>query len=72
MTKKKLKPCDCKDSESIEQLNESGIGFNEDSITLDRNCVILKMSHTQVRIPASRFKMFAEWYLDEQEIEDNN
>lgn len=29
------------------------------------------MSHTQVRIPTSRFKMFAEWYLNEQEIEDN-
>lgn len=71
MTKKKLKPCDCKDPESIEQLNESGIGFNEDSITLDRNFVILQMSHTQVRIPTSRFKMFAEWYLNEQEIEDN-
>jgi len=65
---KKLRPCDCKDQYTANKLNEQGIGHNEDSISVQPNVVVLKMGHTQVRIPMQRFKMFAEWYLGEQEI----
>ena len=67
--KQKLKPCDCKDIATANELNEQGIGHNEDSIMVEPNIVILKMGHTTVKIPMKRFKMFAEWYLAEQEIE---
>lgn len=64
----KLRPSDCKDWADAKRLNEQGIGHNEDSITVEPNVVVLKMGHTTVRIPMSRFKMFATWYLKEQEI----
>jgi hypothetical protein len=67
---KKLRPCDCKDRFSAEKLNEQGIGINDDSLTVEPNVVVLKMGNTTMRIPMSRFKTFAEWYLAEQEIED--
>ncbi len=69
--KTKLKPCDCKDMATASRLNEQGIGHNDDSITVEPNVVILKMGHTQVRIPMQRFKMFAEWYLEAQDIDDS-
>jgi len=65
---KKLRPCDCKDLAQAKTLNEQGIGHNEDSIVIEPNVVVLKMGHTTIRIPMSRFKLFAEWYLEEQEI----
>lgn len=68
--KNKLKPCDCKDMETASKLNEQGIGQNEDSITVEPNVVILKMGHTSIRIPMQKFKLFAEWYLEEQEIDN--
>jgi len=67
--KAKLKPCDCKDAETASKLNEQGIGYNDQSITVEPNVVVLKMGHTQIKIPMQRFKIFAEWYLTEQEIE---
>lgn len=63
---KKLRPCDCKDGADAIKLNEKGIGHNDQSITVAPNVVILIMGHTTIRIPMSRFKMFAEWYLEEQ------
>jgi hypothetical protein len=33
--------------------------------------VVLTMGHTTIRIPQARFKMFAEWYLEEHEIDDS-
>jgi len=64
----KLKPCDCKDMVTARRLNEQGIGHNDEAIMLEPNVVILKMGHTEIRIPMQRFKMFAEWYLAEQEV----
>lgn len=70
MSKKyKIRPCDCKDIFTAEKLNEQGISHNDDSIIVEPNVVILTMGHTTVKIPMSRFKMFAEWFLEEQEIE---
>jgi len=67
--KKKLKPCDCKDLLTANKLNEQGISQNGDSIVIEPSVVVLTMGHTTVRIPMSRFKLFAEWYLEEQEID---
>lgn len=64
----KLRPCDCKDTVTTNKLNEQGIGHNDQSILVEANSVILTMGHTTVKIPSSRFKMFAEWFMEEQEI----
>jgi hypothetical protein len=68
MSKKKIRPCDCIDIASAQELNEQGIGYNNQSITVKPNVVVLTMDHTEIKIPMDRFKMFAEWYLEEQEI----
>jgi hypothetical protein len=68
--KKKLRPCDCHDIYTASKLNEQGIGHNDESITLEPNVVILKMGRTTIQIPMQRFKIFAEWYMTEQEIEE--
>ena len=67
--KEKLKPCDCKDLLTANKLNEQGISQNGDSIVIEPSVVVLTMGHTTVRIPMSKFKLFAEWYLEEQEID---
>ena len=64
----KLKPCDCIDMKMASMLNEQGIKHNNEGILLEPNVVILTMNYTTIRIPMNRFKMFAEWYLMEQEI----
>ena len=66
---KKLRPCDCKDQFTANMLNEQGIGVNDESISVHPNYVLLTMGHTTVKISMGRFKLFAEWYLQEQEIE---
>jgi len=68
MSKKKIRPCDCIDITSAQELNEQGIGYNNQSIMVKPNVVVLTMDHTEIKIPMDRFKMFAEWYLEEQEI----
>ena len=65
----KLRPCDCKDVLTANKLNEQGISQNGDSIVIEPSVVVLTMGHTTVRIPMSKFKLFAEWYLEEQEID---
>jgi hypothetical protein len=70
--KTKLKPCDCKDMATASKLNEQGIGHNDQSIMIKPAVVVLKMGHTTVRIPQARFKMFAEWYLEAQDIDNSN
>lgn len=64
----KLRPCDCKDQYTADRLQEQGIGHNDQSIMIAPNSVILTMGHTTVKIPMNRFRMFAEWYLEEQEL----
>lgn len=66
--KNKLRPCDCKDSVDTSRLEEQGIGANDESIQVIPNYVLLTMGHTTVKISMARFKMFAEWYLEPQEI----
>lgn len=69
--KTKLKPCDCKDMATASKLNEQGVGHNDQSIMIEHAVVVLKMGHTTIRIPQARFKMFAEWYLEAQEIDES-
>lgn len=66
--KKKLRPCDCIDAHMASKLNEQGISLNDDGIVVMPNYVQLTMGHTQIKISMKKFKLFAEWYLTEQEI----
>jgi hypothetical protein len=68
MSKKKLRPCDCKDMATAMKLEEQGISHNEDRIMLKPNVVEMTIGLTTVRVPMHLFKMFAEWYMTEQEI----
>ena len=62
-----MRPCDVKSiDEASRKLNEQGIGFNDQSITVIPNYVLLKMGHTEIKISMDRFKSFAEWYLADQ------
>ncbi len=69
MGKTKLRPCDCKDQSTASRLEEQGIGHNDECIMVKPNYVELTMGHTTIKISMNRFKMFAEWYLEEQEID---
>jgi hypothetical protein len=68
-TKKKIRPADCKDMYTASLLETQGIGINDDSINIEPAVVVLKMGHTTIRIPMKKFRVFAEWYLEEQEVE---
>jgi len=69
MIKKTLKPCDCKDKIDCDNLSVNGIAYNDNSIKVKPNLVVLTMGHTEIKIPMKLFKNFAEWYLEEQEVE---
>lgn len=66
-----MKPCDCQDEFTASKLNEQGIQFNDNSIVVQPNSVILTMGHTTIKIPMKTFEMFAKWYLEDQEIKEN-
>jgi len=68
MKKITLRPCDCKDSVDACSLQEQGIRHNDQGITVIPRYVELQMGHTTVSIGMDRFKMFAEWYLEPQEV----
>ena len=65
----KLRPCDCKDQATSCLLNEQGIKFNNNSIVVEPSVVVLQLENTTIRLPMSLFKSFAEWYLEEQEVD---
>lgn len=65
---KLLKPCDCYSFAEEQKLNEIGIGHNDEMIRLDSGRVRLEMGNTTIIISRKRFKMFAEWYLEAQDI----
>jgi len=52
MKPKKLRPCDCKDMATTMLLNERGIGFNEDMISIQPNVVVLTMGHINCDLPS--------------------
>jgi hypothetical protein len=61
-----MRPCDCQDQYDAERLNEQGISYNDNSLTLAPPAVILKIDSCQLCISGSLFKRFAEWYLENQ------
>jgi len=67
----KLRPCDCHDRHTAAKLNEQGIAFNENSLAVLPAYVELKVGHTTIKIGMATFKRFAEWYLQEQEVQSN-
>lgn len=69
--KNKLSPANCKDFEDVKKLECSGIGFNDQSIVVQPNHVVLTMGHTTIIIGMKRFRQFAEWYLEDQEIKQS-
>ena len=62
-----MKPCDCYDSVTAEELNEQGIGHNEWNILVKPLGVLISNNITELRIPQKRFKQFAQWYLEDQQ-----
>lgn len=64
-----MRPCDCPDYATVQKLNEQGLRFNEWGIMVSPNSVIIENGTTTMRIPMRRFKAFAEWYLEDQEID---
>lgn len=64
----KLRPADCIDQCQANMLHEQGIQFNEDSLVVSPNYVTLTIGNCSLKIGMSRFRKFAEWYLEPQEI----
>lgn len=65
-----MKPCDCKSGYDVNHLTESGVMVNNHGISVKPNVVILTMDHTTVKISMKEFKLFAEWYLEDQEFKN--
>ena len=42
--------------------------MNDNRLTVKPNVIVLELGSTTVKIPMNTFKVFAEWYLTEQEI----
>ena len=62
-----MRPCDCRSAEEATQkLNEQGISFNNDSLRVMPGVVLLSLGAVDIKVPMSRFKLFAEWYLEDQ------
>lgn len=63
-----MKPCDCKDQVDAMKLNEQGIAINEWSLGVEPAVVYLRHQYYgEIKIPMGVFKIFAEWYLENQE-----
>lgn len=61
------RPCDCRsiyDTRTL--LNEQGIKTNDEGIEVIPNYVLMTLGNTQIKISQTRFKQFAEWYLEDQ------
>lgn len=63
-----MKPCNVNDNQDKKKLLEQGLGFNGDSITVLTNGVELKIGSCTIVTSKRRFKAFAEWYLEDQEL----
>jgi hypothetical protein len=72
MKKTTLRPCDCVSKSDALRLDEQGIGYNNQSLTVEPNLVTLTIDSATIRIPMGLFRKFAEWYLEPQEVEPYN
>lgn len=61
-----MRPCDCTDNHTADQLDHQGFSFNDKSIEVKPPVVVLKVGACTVRIPMGTFKRFATWYLEDQ------
>ena len=62
-----MKPCDCGDMYTVlNELNESGVKYNDYGITVQPLSVLLESKQFVIKIPQHIFKRFAEWYLEDQ------
>jgi len=62
-----MKPCDCRDIRDVEQLQEQGLRFNNESITIIPPNVILEIKpHVKVLFTQKMFTRFAAWYFQNQ------
>lgn len=50
-------------------LQTQGVRINDRGISVQPNVVVLELDHTTVKIPMKLFRIFAEWYLEEQDVE---
>jgi len=66
--KKTLRPCDCICKSDAMKLNEQGIGYNNQSLSVEPNLVVMVIDSATIRIPMGLFRKFAQWYLEPQEI----
>lgn len=62
-----MKPCDCNSIEEANKLNEQGIAFNDVSIEVIPNQVIINQGRCQLKMWQDHFKRLAQWYLTAQE-----
>jgi hypothetical protein len=61
-----MRPCDCKDEQDVLKLEEVGITTNDRSISVTSTMIVLKIGFCKLKIPKNTFKLFAEWYLEDQ------
>jgi len=64
-----LRPCDCKDQAEAHLLQEQGIKHNDEGITINPNYVLIEVGSVTLKVSMQRFKQWAEWYLEPQDIE---
>jgi len=63
-----MRPCDCRDQYNVDNcLKEAGVAFNDRSILVQPATVILTVGACTLKIPMNTFKVFAEWYLEDQD-----
>jgi len=65
-----MKPCDCRDAQDTSRLDHSGVRFNSDGIEVIPPNVIIYVGPCQFILSQRKFKMLAEWYLENQEEKD--
>jgi len=62
-----MKPCDCKDSQDTESMNEQGIAINEWSLLVEPARVEIEHKYYgKIRMPMGTFTKFAKWYMKDQ------
>lgn len=66
-----MKPCDCKNKADKLKLREVGVKYSDYSMKLEGDYVVLKSDRydEKITVPMNRFKIFAEWYLEDQDEE---
>lgn len=72
MTKTTLRPCDCICKSDALKLEEQGIGYNNQTLSVEPNLVVLSIDSATIRIPMGLFRKFAEWYLKPQDVSPYN